>query len=208
MKRFSWRFIALNALLIATLFASALSEHRPSTALVHPLETLPNKVGKWTAVKSETLAPNILQVLRPTSYLSRTYLKANRQADLFIAYYAQQRAGETFHSPNACLPSNGWEIWDQNSALVPVNGAQIKVNRYSIRKEGESALVLYWYQSQQRIIANEYLGKFLLVRDALLDGRTAGSIVRVVVSDTPGATEDAIDFSSALIPQVQFALGQ
>jgi hypothetical protein len=38
-------------------------------------------------------------------------------------------------------------------------------------------LMFYWYQSRNRIVANEYLGKILLAKDTLLTGRTAGSIV-------------------------------
>jgi len=208
MNEFSGRFVAITVLLVATLAASALSERRISSDLARPLESLPNDIGNWTAFRSETLSSEVLQLLRPTSYLSRTYQTGGWQTDLFIAYYAQQHAGETFHSPKACLPSNGWEIWDQDSAQVPFKGGQTKVNKYSIRKGDVRALMFYWYQSKSRIIANEYLGKILLVRDALVDGHTAGSIVRVVVPDAPGAAEEGIAFSSALIPQVQLLFGE
>ena len=52
-------------------------------------------------------------------------------------------------------------------------------------------------------MASEYVGKFLLARDTLLTGRTAGSIVRIAVPDTPAADADALAFASAVMPQVE-----
>ena len=62
----------------------------------------------------------VVRALDPTSYLSRTYRKGSNDADLFIAFYAQQRAGESMHSPKHCLPGSGWEIWKHDSAPVPI----------------------------------------------------------------------------------------
>ena len=43
----------------------------------------------------------------------------------------------------------------------------------------------------------------LLARDTLMLNSTAPSIVRIVVPDQPGVSEDARAFASALIPQVK-----
>jgi hypothetical protein len=64
-------------------------------------------------------------------------------------------------------------------------------------------LMIYWYQSDSRIIASEYMGKFVLARDTLLTGRTAGSIVRLTLLDQPGAQEEAAAFATQVIPQVR-----
>ena len=69
-------------------------------------------------------------------------------------------------------------------------------------------LVLYWYQSKERVIASEYVGKILLARDALMQNATAGSIVRIIVPDQPGALETARAFASELIPQMQRCFGR
>ena len=53
------------------------------------------------------------------------------------------------------------EIWNYDSALIPVAGRQVRVNKYSIDNSGQRMLMFYWYQSRQRIIASEYLGKLL-----------------------------------------------
>jgi len=67
--------------------------------------------------------------------------------------------------------------------------------------------VLYWYQSSSRIIASEYLGKFLLMRDAALNGRTDGAMVRIIVPDQPQAVQQAEEFASQLIPHMERCFG-
>src|SRR5581483_23318 len=101
----------------------------------------------------------------------------------------------------------GWEIWQQDSALVPVDGQAIKVNQYRIENQGDRELMLYWYQSKSRIFASEYLGKLLLARDTMLSGQTAGSIVRIMLPDAPEASRDGVAFASRLIPEVWRCLG-
>ncbi len=111
------------------------------------------------------------------------------------------------HSPKHCLPGSGWEIWKHGSALVPVNGRQIEINQYSIQNSGQRLLVFYWYQSRERILSSEYMGKILLAKDALLTGHTAGSLVRVTLPDVPAAPEEGVAFASVLIPAMQRCLG-
>lgn len=199
--------VATFLLLAATLAAVKLTGHRRSELLVKPLDSIDRRIAGFTGTDNPSLTAGVLAQLLPTSYISRTYRKLGVQADLFIAYYAQQRAGESMHSPKHCLPGAGWEIWDYGGAEIPVNNRRFHVNRYSISREGQRTLVLYWYQSKTRIVASEYTGKILLARDALLQNSTAGSIVRIIVPDQPGALEQARGFASALIPEVQRCFG-
>jgi len=207
-KRIAWQFLITVLLLSATLAASRLSERRRSEYLAQPLENIDRQLAGWRAVSDEALGARVLKVLLPTSYLARTYQKGDQQLGLFVAFYAQQHAGESMHSPKHCLPGSGWEIWNYDSVLIPVAGRQVRVNKYSIDHTGQRMLMFYWYQSRQRIIASEYLGKLLLVRDALVDGRTAGSIVRITIPDAAGASDEAITFASGLIPQVERCFGR
>ena len=112
------------------------------------------------------------------------------------------------HSPKHCLPGGGWEIWQLGSSTVPVNGRDVPINKYSIERSGVRNLMMYWYQSKDRIVASEYLGKLMLVKDTLLTGNTSGSIVRITLPDTPGAEEQGQRFAVQLIPQVQRCFGK
>ncbi len=195
-------------LLSGTWAASRLSAHRTPGFLAQPLSTIDRQIAGFTGTDNPPVADEVLAQLAPSSYLSRTYTKDGLSADLFIAFYAQQRAGESMHSPKNCLPGSGWEIWNYGNSEIPSGRSNVTVNDYSIAREGEHMRVLYWYQSKGRIIASEYTGKLLLARDALFNNSTAASIVRVIVPDKPGAFEEARAFASALIPQVQRCFGQ
>jgi EpsI family protein len=200
-------FTATVALLVNTIFLGDLTARRISSPLAVPLERIAPEVAGWTAVRDQTLPASTLHALDATSYLSRGYRKDSKELDLFIAFYAQQRAGESMHSPKHCLPGAGWEIWKHDSALVSTNGRQYEVNKYSIQNSGTRMLMLYWYQSKSRIIDSEYLGKILLAQDTILTGRTAGSIVRIMLPDLPSAGAEGVAFAAGLIPEVQRCFG-
>jgi EpsI family protein len=207
-KRLTFRYVAVVLMLSATLAGYALSERRKPGSLAQPLDTISKQIEGWNWTTDEPLGESILKRLQLTSYVSRTYDKQGTKLGLFIAYYAQQRAGESMHSPKHCLPGSGWEIWKHDSAMVPVNGGQVEINQYSIQNSGQRMLVFYWYQSKQRIIASEYMGKVLLAKDALLSGRTAGSLVRIVLPDTPAAPQQGVAFAAKLIPEMERCFGE
>ena len=206
--RFSPHLAATLLLLTGTLAASKLMAHRRSEMLAQPLATIGRNIAGFSGVDNPALEASTLHALNPTSYLSRTYSNGAMNADLFIAFYAQQRAGESMHSPKHCLPGAGWEIWNYDTMDIPTAGQVYTVNKYSISRESERRLVLYWYQSRDRIIASEYLGKLLLARDTLLQNATAASIVRLILPDLPGVPETARNFASELIQQVQVCFGR
>src|ERR1017187_8086667 len=158
-------FTATVALLVGTIFLGNLTARRIPSPLAVPLERIASDVAGWTAAQDQKLPEGTLHALDATSYLSRPYRKGSTELDLFIAFYAQQRAGESMHSPKHCLPGSGWEIWKHEPATLEVGLRRVEINEYFIQKSGERMLVLYWYQSRDRVIANEYLGKLLLIRD-------------------------------------------
>ena len=206
MKTF-WRTSVTIVLLAATLFASWSVDHRPPEALALPLDTIPATIGGWSGTANPPLDIRVIKELIATSYLTRTYRLSDKSISLFVAYYAQQRAGENMHSPKNCLPAAGFEVWRHGMVNVMLNGRAIEVNKYQVEKQAERMLVLYWYQSRRRIMAREFNGKLLLIRDALLEGRTGGSIVRLTLPDQPGAVEDGVAFAAQIIPLVQACLG-
>jgi EpsI family protein len=207
-KKLSIRYIGTVLMLTATLGGYALSERRKPDFLAQPLDTVDKHIDGWTMTSDQPLAGRVLDRLQLTSYISRLYARQGQQLGLFIAFYAEQRAGESMHSPKHCLPGSGWEIWKHDSAMVPLSGGPVEINQYSIRNASDKMVVFYWYQSKRRIIASEYMGKILLARDALFDGRTAGSIVRITLPDIPSAPAEGTAFASVIIPEVQRCFGE
>ncbi|MEO8368205.1 MAG: exosortase C-terminal domain/associated protein EpsI [Candidatus Solibacter sp.] len=201
------QLIGTLLLLSLTLAASKVTSDRQPRALRQPLETVETRLGDFVGTDNPPLSDGVLKELKPTSYLERTYRKGDLAADLFIAFYAQQRAGESMHSPKHCLPGSGWEIWDYGTMDIAAAGRKFTVNKYSVSRDAQRRLVIYWYQSHNRVFASEYLGKILLARDALVKNSTAGSIVRIVVPDQPGALQEAAELASSVVVRVGRCFG-
>lgn len=182
---------------------------RHSATLIHSLDLLPTEIDGWNSspASNDVLAPDTLAVLKPTAYLSRDYAKQGRHLGLFIAYYGAQRAGETMHSPRHCLPGHGWDISQQQLLSFDVNGRRVAINDDLIRKVDEQAIMLYWYQSRRRIFANEFRGKVLLLGDAIINGDTDGSLVRIILPALPGMKKEGVIFARTLIPKLQWCFG-
>ena len=200
-------FATTAGLLLGTTLLSGLTARRIPEPLAVPLDQIDSKIEGWTAVGDQTLSAPTLHALHPSAYLVRTYQKDRSQLGLFVAFYAQQRAGESMHSPKHCLPGAGWEIWKHDSAFLPIQGRQVQINKYSIQNAGTRMLMFYWYQSKSRIVASEYLGKVLLAEDTILSGHTAGSIVRIMLPDTPAANQEGIAFGTRLVSEMERCFG-
>jgi EpsI family protein len=55
-------------------------------------------------------------------------------------------------------------------------------------------MVLYWYQSRDRVVADEFKAKFWVMRDAIRLNRTDTALVRVIV---PIANQDEAQAEAA-----------
>jgi EpsI family protein len=87
---------------------------------------------------------------------------------------------------------------------VPGRGV-IRVNKYIVSKGEDKSVVLYWYQSHQRVIASEYAAKVYLVADAIRYNRTDTALVRVVVpvaGDEAAAMDTAKRFVQGIFPSL------
>jgi len=180
---------------------------------VHPLSQFPIQFASWRMIQQGVMEPEIKNVLRADDYITRTYAESPaRWANLFVAYFQSQRAGQTPHSPKNCLPGAGW-IWTV-SDTVPIQLSSrpdpIVVNRYIVSKGEDRSVVLYWYQSRDRVVASEYKAAAFSVADALRYNRTDTALVRVVVGfRTPqqqqAAYQTAVEFVQAVFsPLRQF----
>lgn len=158
----------------------------PQTPARESLAGFPAAIADWSRDSDGSVTEAVAGVLKADDVLLRRYRDSSGHvAEIFVAHYAFQRAGETMHSPKNCLPGWGWEIVSTDRVRLGTADGPI-VNRNIIRKEGRRAVVLYWYQGHGRVIASEYAGKAYLVWDALRYNRRDGAIVRFTVPVMPG----------------------
>ena len=177
---------------------------------IPPLSTFPLNSNGWLCVRQDQIEQDILDLLKADDTMSRLYVSPSRKevATLFMAFFKSQRYGQSPHSPKNCLPGNGWD--EIESGTIPISVPQwngpIVANRYVVAHGEDKDVVIYWYQSHNRIIANEYAARGLLVLDAIRYRRSDTSIVRVITriqnDDLDHATRLGVEFVQAIFPDV------
>ena len=157
-----------------------------------PLAEVPYALGSWSQIGETAIEQDVQDVLKADDLLNRTYASPGHRipANLFVAFFKSQRTGQAPHSPKNCLPGSGW-VPSQSDIIkidVPGRSEPLEANRYVVARADAKSLVLYWYQSRDRVVASEYTAKFFVVADAIRYNRTDTALVRVVVP--MGATVD------------------
>jgi EpsI family protein len=188
---------------IALLHSVSLQNRAPLHA---PLRNFPVALAKWRGTE-EPLSDEIVKAVAVDEYVNRVYSDGAAQPiDLYIGYYESQRTGDTIHSPKNCLPGSGWNpVEAARLSFAAPDGKQLAVNEYIVEKGLDRDLVLYWYQSQGRIIASEYSAKVWMVLDALTRDRTDGALVRIVTpqeGSVAAARARAVAFAEAMYPHL------
>ena len=153
---------------------------------VRPLGQFPGNIAGWQMVRETTLEKEVQEVLAADDTMSRIYVDPARTsaASLFVAFFKSQRTGRWVHSPKNCLPGAGWEPAESGVMSISLpRGSQprITINRYIVVRGDEKSVVLYWYQSHNRVIAGEFAAKLWLVADSVRYHRSDTALVRVVV---------------------------
>jgi EpsI family protein len=151
---------------------------------VPQLNGLPLQVGEWKTTDEHALDPGVQEYLKPDSYVLRDYANQARgnSINLFVAYFKSLQSGYGPHSPKVCLPGNGWLTRAESVQLLPVPGHSegIPVNQFIMEKANSHILVLYWYQNDRNVWAEEFQGKLRLLPDLIRYRRSDVSLVRLV----------------------------
>jgi EpsI family protein len=185
----------------AVLYSSIRKEYVPPS---RPLADVPHQIGPWNMAGEGFLDKETQDVLKADDVLSRLYKNTSTgaEASLYVAAFRTQRNGKAPHSPKNCMPGSGWtQLSSENYALDVGQAAPIVVNRYVIEHGDERELVLYWYQSRDRVVADEFKAKFWVVADAMRLNRTDTALVRVIVgignNNVAAASDTATAFARA-----------
>jgi len=176
----------------------------------NPLSSLVSQIDGWTGT-DEVLDQQTLDILGPGEFLVRDYENASQTQpwiNLYIAYFPTQKAGDTIHSPQHCLPGAGWIPTSREVIqLARPDGSSIPVNRHVVAKLGERQLVLYWFQAHGRVVASEWWAKYYLIADSIRLNRSDGGMVRLMTPMFDGESPDAaqarmMKLGSQLLPLI------
>lgn len=148
------------------------------------LKDFPREVGVWEQRGADQeFDQQTVSILGASDYLMRDYRGLGGiTANFYVGYYASQRNGATYHSPQNCLPGSGWVMTDPGKITIsPVGQAPFEANRYLVQNGSNKQLLVYWYQGRGRKTASEYWGKIYTVIDSVKMRRSDAAMVRVMV---------------------------
>lgn len=144
----------------------------------------------WSCDQREFMDEKTLANLGASDYLICEFRQGDPMGgvSVYLGYHETQireeggGAGEnSIHPPKHCLPGSGWDIIAHQVVEVDVPGLPqrpARVNRLVIAKGEARQLVYYWYQTQGRVIAEDWRKIVYLSWDRARRQRTDGALVR------------------------------
>ena len=177
------------------------------------IKSFPKQVGSFTMTGSSEFSEGVLRELGVSSYINRDYRdNEGYKLSLYLGYYEEQREGSMIHSPKHCMPGSGWNPVESSVVPISVSGSNdsYKVNRILFQKGMDKIIMHYWYQGRNRIVANEYIDKFFIIKDSIFRHRSEGSLVRVIGPSDPSSNNEKKQeqFVANLFPVLQQHLPQ
>jgi EpsI family protein len=190
-------FLACAILLAAGLFQHFHVDH--AVPMNKSFENFPRSSENWRMVGEAVFSAAVLDTLRPTDYLSRSYihLQSRKTVNLYIGYHDGGPDAGEIHSPRHCLPGGGWEQLSIGPVDVEVDGNARQVVLAVYRKDKVDTVFVYWFQSMGAIYSDEYTLKLAEFKNSLLHGRKDAAFIRIatpVQTSREAAVELAVDF--------------
>lgn len=170
--------IMLGTLIIAVIASSSIVEREDRIVDRKPFSEFPQMLGKWQANEKRLPAA----IIDSSDYYNGNFTSPEGNGiNLYIAYYADQKFGPAPHSPELCIPGDGWKI----TSITPVRlknkkDKQIEVNRLIITKGDHKIITYYWLKQGKKIFRKQYLARMGLILFAIKENRADAALVRLV----------------------------
>jgi EpsI family protein len=201
-------FAAAGLILVFQASASRMVKIDEAKIGLPGLHELPWRVDAWQASNEQSIGADVEAYLKPNEYILRDYTntQSGAQLSLFVAYFKSLQNVYGPHSPRICLPGAGWLVTSSkvDSIHVPGRPDGIPVNEYVMEKSNQRILVLYWYQNDRDVWAEEYHAKLRMLPDLIRYRRSDVSLVRLI-APLPGSSSDrelanCLQFTASIFP--------
>jgi EpsI family protein len=210
MSRTAW-LVPAALVIQAGLVHCIVNRERPPA--IPDLSRLETHLGPWQSLGDDRIGEGVRAQLQADQIVSRTYVRdgGRKQAHLLVAWFQTQNHGARQpHSPQVCMPGQGWTPVVTDRVRITAAGETISSNRYVVTKHGDTMVALYWYQIARRAVASEWASKGWTVWDAVTQRRTDIALVRVLTQarggDYGAATAEGAAFVEEFYPKLRAAL--
>jgi len=200
----SVRTAGVAVALVVTLLVSRFVTF-PAAATLPNLDRVATTLGPWSGATAPPLDADVARTLAADQYLHRYYTGRDGAIEMDVAYYSQPRVGANMHSPLNCLPGTGWQMVDVGETDIATSTGRWKVRDTIVERRGSRYALMYWFQSDHRVVAGELAARVYLLGDALQRRRTAAGLVRLIMpvqGDAASRRAVLTSFATLLIPEI------
>lgn len=170
-----------------------------------PVETFPAQIGSWQGGAVQAVDSDIQNQLKTAKIVERLYISPSGQkVDLMLLTATED---EDMHSPQACFPSQGWEL--SNVQNTEVNGEPATQMTAQL-DGGERQTVLYWLTGYfpPAPPRNALLKQAAVWRTHFMLAHNNMSLfVRIIAPDTPLGHRALADFTRSLHDPLEHLVG-
>jgi EpsI family protein len=151
----------------------------------------PVTVQTWRMISQDRFSDSVLDVLKPTDSLARSYVGHDgRTVKLYIGYHGGGKNGGEIHSPKHCLPGSGWYETSSKRTSLDIRGKSVRLVEAVYKKGEERELFFYWYQVRDKALTDEYSLKLSEIVNSMVHRRRDASFIRVSVPMKGGLDGD------------------
>ena len=170
--------VMLGSLIVAVIASSPFAEREDTEMARKSFSAFPQMLGKWQANEKRLPAA----IIDSSDYYNGTFTSPKGKGiNLYIAYYADQKLGAAPHSPELCIPGDGWKITSNIPILLKKkNDKEIEVNRLIITKGDHKIVTYYWLKQGKKIFRKQYMARLDLIWFAIKENRADAALIRMV----------------------------
>jgi EpsI family protein len=158
------------------------------------VSVFPKKLGDWEGGEDRPLDPEIQKQLATANVLDRLY--TNRQGHVINLLIVSSTDPEDAHSPEACLPSQGWV--PEQTKTATIDGQLVHVDQMT--KLGEKMDVLFWWD----ILVDKNANIFSRIEALRESFRGQGAVmVRLTMTSSPTSAAEQETFAKLVMPAMR-----
>ncbi|MFZ0594684.1 MAG: exosortase C-terminal domain/associated protein EpsI [Bryobacteraceae bacterium] len=180
--------------------------HDPIISQTRSLDEFPSIAGRWRSTGPVPPSPALLRRLSADEILSRNYTdgKTGLTISLLVAYYRTQLHLNRQYDLEEYLPDEGWsQLYSAIVQLPQKSNYPIPIRYDLVIRGQERLLILRWFQTKEKVLADGQDLHFYRVLNAVANHRTdlaAVQIVTPVLIDPPKQeAENALDFAQQVV---------
>ena len=175
-----------------------------------PLTNISTNLGEWTMVGQYHFEARVLEVLKPTDYLYRSYKdRAGNRVTLYLGYHSGGPGSGPIHSPKQCLPGGGWFELSEEKLTIQVAEKELPFVRAVYQNDDQKEMFFYFFQVKGQVLTNEYSLKFAEIANSIFHNRRDSAFIRISVpfqGDLSEATAAGERFLASVYPHIASVL--